>query len=841
MKCELAKSVSIRRLLAFVGLLLPAATFAADVPMQLAADSKTTFVIVTATEPTIEEQTAATWLSETLEQVTGAKFPIRAAGKDDASDAKPNEIRVRFDSTMKPEEWRIQTVGESLLLTGGKPRGAIYAVCEFLETHVGVTRLDPFTEFVPKQPTLTIPVLNRRGLPAFPSRFVFTGWPYQNSLPRGVNGDRWRVWNKEHIYAGPVNGDYPRAVPDGVHTFGHFISAKEFAAEHPEYFSMDANGKRMTDDMGNKQLWIQLCVTNPDVRRITLERAKQMLRDDETEAKKTGRAPAQMVVLSQNDNTSNLCLCPNCKAISDREGSESGALLDYVNHVARGLKADFPDVVVQTEAYNFTLAPPKTIRPEPNVMIRYCDNYGLSDMTRPLTDSRNTERLALLDVWAKSAQQLGIWDYWRTFDPHPPGLFAPSSNVRAMQRDIQLFRERNVKYVTIEVEDFMGAGLNATPQSNDLQSFMPLRCWLGIKLLDNPDRDVNALLDTFCKGYYGAAAKPMRELLEVLEERQSKVEANSSNMRRHVWLEALCDANFFADAYRCLDAAALAAKDDAASLVHVRRERIIVDASFLWIEASVRRQAAASLSFPSRADVLQRHRADWTAYVASVFDEAGQKTIAPLIEPGLQLLEKLQTADTDSTRIAIATTEAAITHDGKLDEPLWQQARSLRLLPRDPLAANDDNSNFRFAWTAEALFVGIEQPLDKAAASYDVSLMTPDRKEVQVELFAQPSGSVAGYFYAYPVTGMIAVPNRKSLSKFVAAKTASHATAEFRIPWTDLPTEAKSGDELLLNIATFPKPDSKTPSHVSSPWLIGTSPTYNPAYYATIRLGDVSR
>ncbi len=508
----------------------------------------------------------------------------------------------------------------------------------------------------------------------------------------------WRVWSKEHICAGPVNGDYPRAVPDGVHTFGHFISAKEFAAEHPEYFSMDAAGKRMIDDMGNKQLWIQLCVTNEDVRRITLERARQMLRDDDVEARKTGGAPARMVVLSQNDNTSNLCLCPNCKAISDREGSESGALLDFVNHVARGLKDDFPDVIVQTEAYNFTLAPPKTIRPEPNVMVRYCDNYGLSDMTRPLTDPRNAERLALLDIWAKSAQQLGIWDYWRTFDPHPPGLFAPSSNVRAMHRDILLFRERNVKYVTIENEDFMGAGLNDTPQSNDLQSYMPLRCWLGMKLIDDPDRDVNALLDTFCKGCYGAAAKPMRELLEVIEDRQSKIEANSSNMRRHVWLEALCDANFFADAYRCLDAAMLAAKDDPAALIHVRRERIIVDASFLWIEASVRRQAGSSTTFQSRDVVLKRHRADWTDYVASVFDEAGQKTIASLIEPGLQLLENLQTADTDSTRTALPTTEAEITHDGLLDEPLWQQARALRLLPRDPGAAHDDNSKFRFVW-----------------------------------------------------------------------------------------------------------------------------------------------
>ena len=115
--------------------------------------------------------------------------------------------------------------------------------------------------------------------------------------------------------------------------------------------------------------------------------------------------------------------------------------------------------------------------------------------------------------------------------------------------------------------------------------------------------------------------------------------------------------------------------------------------------------------------------------------------------------------------------------------------------------------------------------------------MTPDRKGTQVALHAQPSGSVAAYFYAYPPTGMIAVPNRKSLSKFVVHKTEQFITAEFRIPWTDLPTEAKPNDELLLNIGTFPKPDSAVSSHVSSPWLIGSAPTYNPAYHATIRLG----
>lgn len=821
-------------------LLCCAIAYADETSLVLSKNGSTECVIVTVADPTIEERTAAEWLSETLEVVTGAKFPIRGEPQDELVTGKPNEIHIRFDPKMSAEEWQIKTVGSSLFLTGGRPRGVIYAVCEFLETHVGVLRLDPFTESVPKRPDLTLSKVDRRGRPAFPSRFVFTGWPYQNSQPQGVNGARWRIWNKEHIYAGPSNGDYPRAVPDGVHTFGHFISASEFAAEHPEYFSMDAAGKRMTDDMGNKQLWIQLCVTNEDVRRITIERAKKFLRDDNAEAKNTGRGAAQVIVLSQNDNTTNLCLCPNCKAISDREGSESGALLDFVNHIARGLRDEFPNVTVLTEAYNFTLTPPKTIRAESNVLVRYCDNYGLSDMTRPLTDPRNVDRLRLLNNWGEFAEQVGIWDYWRTFDPHPPGMFAPSSNIRALHRDVQLFRDLGLKYVTIEVEDFMGAGLTESPQSNDMQSFMPLRCWVGMKLLDDPSRDLNLLLDTFCRGYYGPAEKPMRELLEVIEDRQLQIEVNSSQQRRHVWLEALGDPRFFENAYRCLDVAMQLAKDDHLSLVHVRRERIVIDSAFLWIEGGVRRQAGALSTLPLRADVLKRHREDWDCYLSSVFDEQGRKSIAPLIEPGLQLLEKLQAADTDSIRNAVAATEAELKLDGVLDEHFWQRAKSLRLLPRDPLAPNDDASDFRFVWTPEALYVGIRQPLDKAAASFEVSLMTPDRLGVQADLFAQKSGVVSGYFYAYPSSGMVAVPNRKSQSKMVVSKTEKYFIAEYRIPWTDLPTDPKPGSEVLLNIGIYPKPDSKVASHVSSPWLIGTSPTYNPAYHSTIQLEEMN-
>ena len=364
---------------------------AEDKGLALAESGKTSYVIVTSIQPTSEETTAADWLASTLEQVTGAKFRILS---ENANDLPKKIIRIAVDPQLKSESWRIRSEDEALILEGGRPRGPIYAVCEFLETHVGVDRLDLFTEVIPKHPTLIIPAPDRKGQPAFGYRSVFNAFPYAHPAPMKANAIMWRVWNKEQTYSSAPTGDLPRLVPEpGGHTFGRFIPVKEFAQSHPEYFSMDADGKRMIDDQGEPSAWQQVCPTNADVRRITLERAKAWLRDDVMAAKSQGREPARYMALSQNDNTVNLCLCPACKLISEREESESGLLLDYVNEVARGLKEEFPNVLVLTEAYNFTLKPPRTIRPESNVIIRYCDNYGLSDMTRPLTHPCNAERL----------------------------------------------------------------------------------------------------------------------------------------------------------------------------------------------------------------------------------------------------------------------------------------------------------------------------------------------------------------------------------------------------------------------------------------------------------------
>ena len=844
----------------------------------VAKDGKTECVIVTSLKPTPEETTAASWLAELLQRATGATFAIKT---EDAADLPATRFCVGDTAVaraagiesqkLKPEEWRVKCDAKLVILTGGRPRGTIYAVSEFLEEQAGMLMLDPFADFVPSKPTLELEPIDRAGRPAFPVRALFTGFPYSHAANDGRLIERYRVWNKNTIWASTAAGDCTRMVPEGVHSFGHFISSKEYAQTHPEYFGMDASGKRVTDDLGTPSAWTQLCVTNPDVRRIVLDRSKKFLLDDQATAKKNGREPSSILTLSQNDNTANLCLCSDCKAIADREGSESGPLLDFVNHIARGIKDEFPNVIVQTEAYNFTLTAPKTIKPDVNVLVRFCDNYGFSDSTHPLTHPRNERAKKLFDEWRSKGCQLGVWDYWRVFPQHPTGFFAPNSNVLAMSRDIPFFRQSGVELMTIEIEDLFGAGLNAEPTSFDLQSFMPLRTWIGMKLLDNltgeqhhsrarqnvgvapsniptattPPSGEGGYLDTlltkFCSAYYGPAATPMRALLDRIESRQQEVALRIVDVQRHVWAEQFCDAAFMLDANRLLDEALQLTAENPTIQTRVRRERIVIDSTFLWLDEHLREQASKiGGAFPKRADILARHRADWHAYIRSVFNADGLKIVEPFIENSLALSEKLRPEDTMFEHRSSEITDKDVTLDGQLTEAFWKDAPVARLLPRDPQQPNDNTAKIRTAWTADSLYVGIEHPADQAPAHVIVSLMAADRKGIQLDLsFPRRPGPqpLNGYFYSYDRNGSLqVVKDHKSQSQCVGATDDTHATTELRILWTDIAETPTDKRDYVFNVLTYPNPDSKVPSHTLSPWLVGTQPTWHSGYWSSLRL-----
>src|SRR5204862_1361397 len=182
-----------------------------------------------------------------------------------------------------------------------------------------------------------------------------------------------------------------------VHSFDALVP-RELYAGHPEYFPL-INGTRATG-------YVQRCLSNPDVLRISIERVRQWIKE---------HPEATIISVSQNDTINN-CQCEQCKAVDDAEGSPAGSLLKFVNAVAEAIEKDHPNVRIDTLAYQYTRKPPKTIRPRPNVIVRLCSIECC--FAHPLESCPSSENHRFRDdiiAWQPVAPLLYVWDYTPNF------------------------------------------------------------------------------------------------------------------------------------------------------------------------------------------------------------------------------------------------------------------------------------------------------------------------------------------------------------------------------------------------------------------------------------------
>ena len=824
----------------------------------LAESGRSNYVVVLSANATPAEKFAAETMSKYLKRVTGGEFPIVGENTTATKTLLIGNTRFAAEAGIAglgEEEWVQRTVGERLVIAGGTPRSTAYGVFDFLERYAGVCQLAVDTEIVPSHPTLRVPSLDKRGKPAFLSRSVYD--PVTISKPDTL----FFVWNMDNRRVPdvvPFKEFRDRQIPPHVHTFGkYFITSKDFAAAHPEYFSMDEKGLRMTDDKGTPGLWNQLCATNPDVRRITLERALRFIADERAAAAKAGLAPAKIIEISQNDNTAHLCLCGPCKAVSEREGSESGLLLDFINEIARGIAKEYPDMLVQTYAYNFTLLPPRHIRPEPNVLIKWCDNYGRSEFSHALTDPENAHMRKGLEDWSAITRQLAVWDYGKRNVLHAPGFYAPQVNISTIQPDLAFMHDQHVVAYMSESEGYVPS---EHPFGDDFHSFHTLQAWLYYKMLQDPNRPLEPLLDTYFAGYYGAAARPMRELLRYMERRQSETKGQIQNVPRHGLANLWLDAPYFAEAGRLLDAAEKAAANAPRSLDHVKYERIPVDSAFLWLEGIVRRNAGdaakSDLSRYERLAVLKRFHENWQSWL----DRHLQPNLAEkgkgLMEKSQALIASMSPAQLDPIASAPHVVAPGWKPDGIADEPFWSQAATLRLLPVDIDAAPRNSPPVRVAWTDDFLLLSCGRtneptadgkPAPPSQIRFLFGLPSADPGENTLTDGTRIKGSGPIYVVSVNSNGKTGdwtdivstnAPKWKSNAVTAVKSDANGWQAEVAIPWTSL-TPPKSGKQIAFNItSSFIPSDPK--AEVWSPWLRGkNAPSLWSSFFGTLQLQSV--
>ena len=447
--------------------------------LTLAADSRAAAIIVVGEEATAPERHAAQELAEFLQQATGAQFDV--VGRDERGRPRllvgPDAARLADPAFtaegLGAEGIVIRTVGQDLILAGGRPRGTLYAVYTFLEGHVGVRWWSSKVTDVPRRPALTVGPLDVRYVPPLEYREAY--WADAR------DGD-WAARSRCNGNGAALEARHGgKCVYEGfVHTFYPLIPPEKYFAKRPEWFSM-IDGKRT-----HKQA--QLCLTNEAMRKELVGNLRARLRENPA---------ATIASVSQNDWYGN-CQCPACRKIDEAEGSPSGSLLHFVNAVAADIEKDFPHVAISTLAYQYTRKPPRHVRPRKNVIVRLCSIECSFSM--PLSSPRNGAFGDDLRGWAKICERLYVWDYTTDFrnyiQPHP--------NLRVLGPNVKFFAGHNVRGL-FEQGAYNTAGAEMAE----------LRAWVLAKLLWDPKLDADKLIGEFLAGYYGPAGKHVAAYLKV--------------------------------------------------------------------------------------------------------------------------------------------------------------------------------------------------------------------------------------------------------------------------------------------------------------------------------------
>ena len=286
-----------------------------------------------------------------------------------------------------------------------------------------------------------------------------------------------------------------------VHSFYKYLPPEKYFDAHPDWYS-EIDGKR-------KHEHAQLCLTNEDMIRELTKNVLETLRKN---------PDAKMIDVSQND-WHGFCTCKKCKAIDDAEESHAGTLVLMLNKVAEAVEKEFPDVLVESLAYQYTRKPPKTIKPRDNVLIRLCTIE--CSYIQPLDGEQNRKFAADMEGWSKLAKHLFIWDYTTNYNDY----LGPHPNLRVLAPNVRYF----VKHGAI--------GLFEEGEGDD---FCELKNWLLMRVMWEPNLDAEKLIDEFVRGYYGEAVAPLiKQYWDVLiaQAEKEKIYLGCFGMNSAKWID----------------------------------------------------------------------------------------------------------------------------------------------------------------------------------------------------------------------------------------------------------------------------------------------------------------
>ena len=453
--------------------------------LDLVVDGSSDYVIVYGENASATDKASAVELQNYLKQISGVEIPVVS----DAAEAVEKEIIVgktnrEDEGDFNREElgtdgFVIKTSDSKLWIVGGEERGTIFGVYEFLEAYLGCRYYTSTIEKIPEMKTVSIePIDEDKQIPIF--EFRDHEWADYMRNPISIK----HKFNGGVVFNSDITGtDYFNAISfagSHVHNLNKMVSANTYFETNPEWFAMNKNGERYSD---------QLCLSNTEVVDYVISVVKQWLKDNPN---------SEIISVSQNDNTSE-CYCDACLQVASEEGgTASGIYMRFVNKVADAIKEEYPDILVDTLAYQMTRGAPTNTKPAENVMIRLCSmevcfSHPLAECTAETKDTSTSGKTFVEDIkdWTAICDHVYIWDYTTNYSHY----LMPYPNFDTLRQNMALYADLGIDGV------FSSGNYN-----NTSGEFGELRCYLLAKLQWDPymsEEEYYSHMKEFLQDVYG--------------------------------------------------------------------------------------------------------------------------------------------------------------------------------------------------------------------------------------------------------------------------------------------------------------------------------------------------
>lgn len=478
----------------------------ADATLVLVEANMPKCIIIVSADASPTELLAGRELQTYIERASGARVPLVTTKSAYAE----NQVKVfvgraeRIDEfglqirlpRMHPEGYCIDVTSEAVLITSPTDLGLLFGVYQFLEKFVGCRWLFPgeLGEVVPVCRNIILTFGRLTSNPAFELR-TFKGSSNDSAIwgiRNGMNGFYTKEFAESH-------GD-ALWTPFTVHGFERILPARRYYEDHPEIFPL-RNGRRVPYSLSSGQL----CTTNSEALEMVVHVVSEHF---------TVNPSARAYWVSPNDDYG-WCQCPRCVAFDRQYGYTrkrvhgrrivTDRLMRFMSDVATRLSEQLRgrDFKLLTLAYVNYVYPPHKFKPTDSVVVLVC-HYTPACYAHPIAyrDCEANEQFRkLLLAWVKCARRsVGVYAY----TDKSMWLGLPRPVVRQMGADIKYLHHLGIKHYF------------AQSNARWWQLNLPLY-YVTAKLLWNPKRNIDELLDDFYKHAFGRAATAMREYYATFE------------------------------------------------------------------------------------------------------------------------------------------------------------------------------------------------------------------------------------------------------------------------------------------------------------------------------------